>query len=399
MSENNPILTILIPTRNRAKNLDNTLRRINKSIEFSEINNKNIEIVIVNNFSIDKTEDVATKWTKKHRYIKYFKHKKSYSTAEESLFNGIKYCAGDYIWSFGDDDYMKINALKFLFENSILKLDFSFILVNCNILNPKVKIIEYIKENNNLLEYNNGIDLFKDFGLISATTTISCLIFKKSDIDIKLFCKISKISSIYSHSCFFLSIFFNKKSCFVSKCLLTYKANSIEYEARNIYAVSRKSNQFDLAQFTTGITNMIGFVSKIIKVNKKDILFFQEIEIAKDSWKTKHSILACFILRMFIDQLNIFYNYDLIKKWKNIFVMIFFIKNFNSYLKCIKINKDTKKEIRSFVKIFLRNYFNSNIRIDIEFNNIKNIITTLENNIINYSTKHNLQKYTIKTLI
>ena len=401
MFKNNPVLSILIPTRNRAKNLDNTLRRIEKSIEISEKNKGNIEveIVIINNFSIDETENVAKKWTEKCKYIKYFKHEKFYPTAEESLFNGVKYCTGDYVWCFGDDDYMRRSAIKFLFENSIFSLSFSFILANCNILNPELKIIEYIKENDSIIEYKNGIDLFKDFGLISATTTISCLIFKKNEINIKIFYKISKISSIYSHSCFLLSSFYNKKSCFVSKCLLTYKANSMENEATNIYAVSRKLNRFDLAPFTTGIVGIIDYISKNIKVSKKDILFFHEIEISKDSWKIKHTILSCFILRMFIDQLCIFHSYNLIKRWQNIFAIIFYIKSLNNYLNFVENHDKIIEKIKYFVKKnFFENYFNTNIKIDIdiEVNVIKNAITMLENNIINSSKKQNPQNYIIK---
>jgi len=60
MSENNPILTILIPTRNRAKNLDNTLRRIVLAIEYANVQNK-VNVVVVNNFSTDNTDEILKK--------------------------------------------------------------------------------------------------------------------------------------------------------------------------------------------------------------------------------------------------------------------------------------------------------------------------------------------------
>jgi len=60
MSENNSILTILIPTRNRAKNLDNTLRRIVLAIEYANVQNK-VNVVVVNNFSTDNTDEILKK--------------------------------------------------------------------------------------------------------------------------------------------------------------------------------------------------------------------------------------------------------------------------------------------------------------------------------------------------
>jgi hypothetical protein len=70
-----------------------------------------------------------------YEYIKYYKHKEFYKSAEESLFNAIEFCLGDYIWSFGDDDYMRILAIS-----ETIKI------INTNKYDLIVRNIEWLKK-------------------------------------------------------------------------------------------------------------------------------------------------------------------------------------------------------------------------------------------------------------
>jgi len=116
MSENNPKLTIIVPTKNRSHILKITLQRIIRSVYFAKLEKGKVEILIVNNFSNDGTEELVKNFMTKHDFIKYYHHKVPYSCAEESLLNSFDKCRGDYIWTFGDDDYMNVSAILKVFN-------------------------------------------------------------------------------------------------------------------------------------------------------------------------------------------------------------------------------------------------------------------------------------------
>jgi glycosyltransferase involved in cell wall biosynthesis len=321
-----PILTILIPTRNKAKNLDNTLRRIIKSVEYAKADDGTVEIVIANNLSSDNTEEISRNWSNRYQYIKYYKHQESYPSAEESLFNGIKYCNGEYVWSFGDDDYMHHDAIIKLLD-VLNKSQSQFVLLNCDILTPDKKhIIQYMRSNKDLVEYKNGIDLFKDFGLISATTTLSCLVFKRERIDISLFKQFSNISAIYSHSAFLLTSFYNVKSAFLAVPILTYKSNVVDDEMRNIVNNSKDNGRFELFSFTTGILRLVENISLITKIPKREILFCREVEINRQFWCVKHTVLIHFIIRNYLQQIMMIGKNSIMYKIKNLTEITDYIK-------------------------------------------------------------------------
>jgi|GEM_PF-1896137 len=395
-SELNPKLTILIPTRNRAKFLDTCLKRIVRSINYYQSNGgtENIEIVVANNFSNDNTEEIVLNFAQNYEYIKYYKHKEFYKSAEESLFNSIEFCLGDYIWSFGDDDYMHQYAIENIFNN-VLQSELSFILLNCDILSPDKRVCQYMRSNHDMVKYDNGQELFNNFGLISATTTISCLVFKKNDIDINLFSEISKISKIYSHSFFLFTTFYNKKVAFFSKPVITYKSNTIEAESSNIYGLSKQHKLLELHSFTIGLLNLIKYVEEKTKINKKTILNFQEVEISKDNWNVKHSLLCYFILRMFVAQLLIIVKYNLIEKIKNKNNINVFLDEFSVFLQEID-NKEFAKKLIIFLSKFRKKNFiipnqKRKKRHLNKLNEVNNNINTLEDLLIqktlNYDSK------------
>jgi len=326
MSENNPILTILIPTRNRAKNLDNTLRRIVLAIEYANVQNK-VNVVVVNNFSTDNTNEILKKWSTKFNFIKNFNHARLMKSAEESLFHATKFVNTDYIWSFGDDDYLRINAFDGIVKIIEDNKNIDFYLLNCDIVTFwNKKITRYLSSNKDLIIYDKGFNLFKDFGLISTTTTISCLLFKKSSINIGLFEEISSISKIYSHSFFLFIIFYQKPVAFVSNSFLVYKASQINDELSSIKSVNPDGN-LDLYSFNIGLLKLVKFASKLTGINKDDILMFNEIEFNKHSLCIKHSILKNFIAIYFINDLNIFLKKNIYNKIKNINNLKCFLKD------------------------------------------------------------------------
>ena len=126
--------------------------------------------------------------------------------------------------------------------------------------------------------YKTGERLFRDFGLISATTTLSCLLFKKDDFCIEVFNKFSKKSEVYSHSFSLLHMFYDKPCAFVSEPVLTYSQNTTEEEMYNFGKVY--GERFAYYPFTAGLVDLIRVLSSGTNIEVDKILSFNEIEIS-----------------------------------------------------------------------------------------------------------------------
>ena len=73
MNNTQPLLSICIPTYNRAKILDRALENIERELKSIDINE--IELVIFNNCSKDDTQEIVYKYINKGLPIKYSKMK------------------------------------------------------------------------------------------------------------------------------------------------------------------------------------------------------------------------------------------------------------------------------------------------------------------------------------
>jgi len=82
---------------------------------------ENLEIVIVDDYSSDNTEEVVKEYQKKDSRIKYFKHDKNKGNAHARN-TALKHCTGYYIAFMDDDDEWidrdKIKKQVEIFENS-----------------------------------------------------------------------------------------------------------------------------------------------------------------------------------------------------------------------------------------------------------------------------------------
>lgn len=181
----------------------------------------------------------------------------------------------------------------------ILKANIAdFILLNHDIKLQSGKIINYINATGNLNRYKSGLHLFKNFGLISATTTLSCLVFKRKSFSIKTFSiktfeQYCAKSQVYSHSFSLLHMFKSKPCAFLCSPVLTYTQNSMEQESANfseIYPV------FFYPQ-TIGLAKLIKMLSIEAHLTIDTILGFEEIEMSKTEWIIVKNKLGCFFLQ------------------------------------------------------------------------------------------------------
>lgn len=104
-----PLLTIGIPTYNRATYLDRCLNSIIVQLDDQD---QEIELIIANNASTDHTTDIISKYLKKVK-INYFENKVNGGPDSTSSMCFDK-AMGKYVWVLGDDEFLIEGALKLI---------------------------------------------------------------------------------------------------------------------------------------------------------------------------------------------------------------------------------------------------------------------------------------------
>ncbi|OGC22597.1 hypothetical protein A3J90_06960 [candidate division WOR-1 bacterium RIFOXYC2_FULL_37_10] len=105
MNKNKPLLSICIPTYNRAKYLDRLLSEIVFPCQSQEIN-----ILIFDNGSTDGTLAILKKYQHNNN-LKYFCNDRN-EGFDLNILKIFKYDASQYIWLMGDDDLLDVRYLK-----------------------------------------------------------------------------------------------------------------------------------------------------------------------------------------------------------------------------------------------------------------------------------------------
>jgi abequosyltransferase len=95
-----PLLTIAIPTFNRAEYLDLCLTQICKQVSPLD---RSIEVMVSDNCSTDHTPDVVKKHGEKHPLIVSI-HNQTNIGSDRNIIQCFKSAAGKYVLIFGDDD-------------------------------------------------------------------------------------------------------------------------------------------------------------------------------------------------------------------------------------------------------------------------------------------------------
>lgn len=106
--QNKPLLSICIPTYNRAKYLEECLESIVHQKWFDQ---ENIEVIISDNASADNTTELVHKYQKNYSNIKYHRNEENIG-AIKNVFHLPSYASGEYVWFMSDDDMFSDIALE-----------------------------------------------------------------------------------------------------------------------------------------------------------------------------------------------------------------------------------------------------------------------------------------------
>ncbi len=107
---NEPLLSICIPTYNRANYLKDILASIFVQFDCPEMYNQ-VEVLVSDNAGNDNTEDVVMEYQKKYKNLFYFKNEINVGLSK-NLIICINKARGLYAWSSGDDDLFLEGSIK-----------------------------------------------------------------------------------------------------------------------------------------------------------------------------------------------------------------------------------------------------------------------------------------------
>lgn len=108
MAEKTVLLSICIPTYNRAFVLKDTLNRITSDSAFDE----EVELIISDNCSTDNTKEVVSLFQKQHSNIRYYCNERN--VKDENFIIALSYGHGEYLKLINDYIYFPMGALEYI---------------------------------------------------------------------------------------------------------------------------------------------------------------------------------------------------------------------------------------------------------------------------------------------
>ena len=107
MNTKQPLLSICIPTYNRAEYLKQALSSIVNNGSFCD----DVEVVISDNCSTDNTEEICNDFIKRYPNIKYYKQQKPTYIADQNFIDVLSLATGKYIKLHNDTSFIKDKML------------------------------------------------------------------------------------------------------------------------------------------------------------------------------------------------------------------------------------------------------------------------------------------------
>lgn len=128
MNSMQKLLTIAIPTYNRAQLLDKQLAWIAHAIEGFE---SECEIFVSDNCSTDNTQEIIKKWQTKLSNVTFRSHRNAQNLGVmPNIINCLKSATTKYVWAIGDDDPIQNRAVPYIIKKIKQYNDLSLLFLN-----------------------------------------------------------------------------------------------------------------------------------------------------------------------------------------------------------------------------------------------------------------------------
>lgn len=210
------MLTICIPTFNRAHQLEENLSKIVQVIK-KENMSLCVSVVIADNCSTDNTKSMLADYVKKYSFIKCI-----HQTNNVGFYNNVlslwKNIQTEYVWTISDDDYYSEDLISTLIKMDYTNINMNLVVLNSfhylkdssravksDILNIRsTKIIEIFDSLSSVITDKS----FTGFGLLASAVIPNDTI--KSYIQFASHVKTSEISLNYPHQYIIFKYHLNK---------------------------------------------------------------------------------------------------------------------------------------------------------------------------------------------
>ena len=231
-TKNQVLLSVCIPTYNRAHLLPQVLHSVVGSIKNCKTDN--VEILISDNASTDDTQNVIANLKLEYPFIKSRRNEKN--VVDENFFICAKSATGEFIWVFADDDLMEPDAIDIVL-NEISK-DVNVLLLNFSMWNKdfskQIKPSHYQYKVDKT--YTNHNEILTSFG--NGLQYISSVVFNKSYFFIERnfnYKNLHQYGNSFAYA-LYVSLFNNPKFKFISQPILKYRGfNANEIQKVNIW--------------------------------------------------------------------------------------------------------------------------------------------------------------------
>ena len=295
------LLTVFIPSYNRADKLDRCLRRLFKTIDATAFRDQ-IEVLVVDDFSSEPVERVIHAHRGRNRSLRYILHDTKCGVAEIAMLNCIQHVETQFAWCLGNDDYVLESAFDYLVP-ILRRSESSFFLLNFVGEEQDGTRYKYFRSKQTEVVFESGRQFFLNFGFISATTTFPCLCFDVAclrDCDIS---RVTDLSPIYSHTALFARAFRDRRCSFLPTPVAVFSHNE---EAAEQEKLSGRNLAFKHPAFfhaSAGLARHLLALSQDTGIPLEELAAAHEDEIEKTSKTIKRTVLAYFIFKFAIVQL------------------------------------------------------------------------------------------------
>lgn len=325
MEDKKPLLSICIPTYNRAVKLNDCLQAIYDAID--ERIEEKIEIIISDNASNDNTKEIAENFLNKSKNYSYYRNDHNLGVNKNILLLLNNYSRTKYIWIIGDDDFIDKNSLFCIVNLLESDKELDLIALKYRIFNNNDEYNSFHNDKLNNVSLSKfkvktlsqAIDDICDYGNILGTF-MSSMIYNKEKIDQDYLLKINlepdylseKIQDQFPNAYFVLSSFIGTQKCYCSvEPLLSIVAFKKGWDDKLPFLYSKILP--DLYFYLISI----GLDKHCLKKTRK-CLFFSNLMLIRNK-----SVKKNIIIKNTIDFFSFFYLLEILSK---IFRKIFCLK-------------------------------------------------------------------------
>lgn len=251
-----PLLSIAIATRNRAKYLGLQIPQLLASL--AKLQFVDYEIVVSNNHSTDDTDDVLQSLSRSDSRVKPVKPPQAFDTAEESFDYVLQNTTGKYVWTLGDDDIPTLTGIEALLR-AISDDSISIYVFNALGISNKGHQFSDRKYPCIGAEFKTSfLDLLMNVGLTYVLAGYSNTVFRRERYSSEIFRENFKRSKIYSHVTTLLDLFSDTTAKFINIPLTSYRRNSYaEGDQEHWKQFTERNNLFDHFPWTLGLARSL----------------------------------------------------------------------------------------------------------------------------------------------